>query len=119
MHRLSVIPRSYLYLALDRILKSIVILKPDKGNGVVLLDRSAYSRKVYDVLEDTGKFTKIASDELYDVIIRLEDKMTRLLKKSQREWCDLSRDLQGLVTIWLEAWNFVWFTKGTQGKLSH
>ena len=38
--------------------KSIVILKPDKGNGVVLLDRSAYSRKVYDVLEDTGKFTK-------------------------------------------------------------
>ena len=42
--------------------KDIVILKPDKGNAVVVLDRSVYKSKIYDILSDTSKFRQLSSD---------------------------------------------------------
>ena len=42
--------------------KNIVVLKPDKGNGVVILDRSDYSRKILEIIENTGKFVKLDND---------------------------------------------------------
>ena len=39
--------------------KSIVISRPDKGNGVVLMDRVDYLSKVQSILEDTTKFEKV------------------------------------------------------------
>ena len=42
--------------------KDIVILKPDKGNAVVVLDRSVYKSKIYNILSDTSKFRQLSSD---------------------------------------------------------
>ena len=43
---------------------SIVVLKPDKGNGVVLLDRSDYDAKMCSILSDSSKFKLLSEDPL-------------------------------------------------------
>ena len=63
--------------------KSIVITRPDKGNGVVLLDKQDYISKVNSVLQDTSKFEKIVETEENEplkVVFRLEDKINRFLR---------------------------------------
>ena len=57
---------------------SIVIIKPDKGNGIVLLDKSNYHVKMYDLLNDSDKFTLI-NDDWFKVIIKHEDQINRFL----------------------------------------
>lgn len=36
--------------------KDIVILKPDKGNGLVVMDRKAYEQGIFSIISDTSKF---------------------------------------------------------------
>ena len=36
----------------------IVITKPDKGNGVVILDRKIYINAIHEIISDTSKFEK-------------------------------------------------------------
>ena len=38
--------------------KNIVICKPDKGNSVVILDRSDYDRRLLEIINDRTKFVK-------------------------------------------------------------
>ena len=42
--------------------KNIVILKPDKGSGIVLLNKCDYNKMIYDIINDTSKFVKLKSD---------------------------------------------------------
>ena len=42
--------------------KDIVILRPDKGCGTVILDREEYVKKIYVIINDTSKFKKLSSD---------------------------------------------------------
>ena len=39
--------------------KDIVITKPDKGNGVVILDRKLYNNAIQEIISDTSKFEKL------------------------------------------------------------
>ena len=39
--------------------KGIVITKPDKGNGVVILDRKLYSDAIEEIISDSSKFEKL------------------------------------------------------------
>ena len=39
--------------------KDIVITKPDKGNGVVILDRKRYDNAIEEIISDTSKFEKL------------------------------------------------------------
>ena len=43
--------------------KDIKIMKPDKGNGVVLMDTSEYLRKMMDILGDSSKFRECKDHE--------------------------------------------------------
>ena len=56
---------------------SIVIIKPDKGNGIVLLDKFNYHGKMYDLLNDSDKFTLINDD--WFKVIKHEDQINRFL----------------------------------------
>ena len=42
--------------------KDIVILRPDKGCGAVILDREEYVKKIYAITNDNSKFKKLSSD---------------------------------------------------------
>ena len=42
--------------------KDLVITRPDKGNGVVILDKQDYLMRVQAVLDECTKFTKLEED---------------------------------------------------------
>ena len=42
--------------------KDIVIIRPDKGNGVVVMDRLIYNQQMYALLNDKNKFKKLSED---------------------------------------------------------
>ena len=75
--------------------KDIIILRPDKGRGVVLLNKADYIHQVTDTLSDPTKFATIDSD-IYRLNLRLEDKLNRVLlnlknkgKLSEQEYSSL------------------------------
>ena len=60
--------------------ENIVILKPDKGSGVVILNRSDYTRKMLSILDDANKF-KVLNDDILKLITQKEDRLDRFLQK--------------------------------------
>ena len=38
---------------------NIVITKPDKGNGVIIVDRIYYMSSMYEIVNGTSKFLKL------------------------------------------------------------
>ena len=57
--------------------KNIVICKPDKGNGVKILDRTMYESKMLELLSDTNKFIKLRVDPT----LKREGQLQRFLRK--------------------------------------
>ena len=55
---------------------NILIIKPDKGNGVVIVDRIYYMSSMYEVVNDTSNFLKLRSDPT----IYRENKLQRFLR---------------------------------------
>ena len=62
---------------------SIVIVKPDQGNGIVILDRSDYNKKMEDILEDTTKFLRLDDDPV-KLTLQRENKLISSLKTLKR-----------------------------------
>ena len=60
---------------------SIIISKPDKGNGVVILNKQDYISKMNEILDDSTKFKKIHTDKLL-YTLRQEDKLNRTIRNS-------------------------------------
>ncbi|XP_068758087.1 uncharacterized protein [Montipora capricornis] len=60
--------------------KNIVILKPDKGNGVVVLDCADYDQGLLKIISDTSKFRPIKEDP---TLLR-EGRLQRLLRKLKK-----------------------------------
>ena len=54
--------RQYRVLRNLRKNRDIVITKPDKGNGVVILDRKLYDKAIQELISDTSKFEKLNED---------------------------------------------------------
>ena len=61
--------------------KDIVITKPDKGNGVVILDRKLYNNAIEEIVSDTSKFEKFSEDPT----LKLEASLQRFLRKLKRK----------------------------------
>ena len=59
---------------------NLYITRPDKGNGVVLLNKRDYIDKMMTIINDTTKFSVINEDE-QKLIIRLEDRLNNFLRK--------------------------------------
>ena len=63
----------------------IVIVKPDKGNGIVILDRNDYNKKMNDILQDNTKFQRL-NDDPVKLTLQRENQLKKLLatlKKSE------------------------------------
>ena len=57
--------------------KDIVIIKPDKGNGVAILDRKLYNNAIEEIISDTSKFKKLNEDPT----LKRETSLQRFLRK--------------------------------------
>jgi hypothetical protein len=64
--------------------KSIIIARPDKGNGVVIVDRKDYINKVERILSDVSKFQKVDVDP-FKISITTETKINNALRKLTKE----------------------------------
>ena len=65
---------------------SIVILKPDKGNGVVILNKDEYHKKMDEILADTSKFEHL-DDDAVKLTLKRENQVKALLKKLKSDNC--------------------------------
>ena len=59
---------------------SIVIMKPDKGNGVVLPNKDDYNKKMDEMLSDTSKF-ELLNDDAIKLTLKRESQAKTLLKR--------------------------------------
>ena len=57
--------------------KDIVVTKPDKGNGVVILDRKLYDNAIEEIISDSSKFEKLNED----ATLKREASLQRFLLK--------------------------------------
>ena len=57
--------------------KDIVITKPEKGNGVVILDWKLYDNAIEEIISDTSKFEKLNEDPN----LKREASLQRFLRK--------------------------------------
>ena len=60
--------------------KDIIITSPDKGSGVVILNRSDYVAKMEEILKDTTKFKKCGGQDAYEVSRKTERKVRNFLR---------------------------------------
>ena len=49
--------------------KDIVLLKPDKGNGVVILDRRDYDLGIQNIIQDRSKFKPLSQDPTHSAFL--------------------------------------------------
>ena len=59
---------------------SITICRPDKGRGVVILDKSNYISKMEEILSDYTKFKEIKHNNNLKLTLQQEDKVNRLVR---------------------------------------
>ena len=57
--------------------KDIVIVRPDKGSGVVILDRYIYDRKLLEIINDSTKLKKLKDNPT----LNRKGQLQRLLRK--------------------------------------
>ena len=70
---------------------SIVISKPDKGNGVVIMNKSDYQAKMLHILDDKTKFSRVKSDNNLSNLSRFQRFLRRLKSKKLLEEDDYRR----------------------------
>ena len=61
--------------------KDLVITKPDKGNGVVILHRKLYDNVIEEIISDTSKFEKLNEDPT----LKCEASLQRFLRKLKQK----------------------------------
>ena len=62
--------------------KDIVITKPDKGNGVVILDQKLYNNAIEEMISDTSKFEKLNEDPTLKREASLQQVLCNLKQKN-------------------------------------
>ena len=64
--------------------KDIKIMKPDKGNGVLIMDTTEYLRKMTDILGDNSKFRECRDHEdIFLANIKMEDRINYFLNSKK------------------------------------
>ena len=60
--------------------KDIIVTKPDKGRGVVVLDKNTYVSKINELISDRTKF-ELISAPVHRYTRKIEDKLNNFLHK--------------------------------------
>ena len=62
--------------------KDIVITKPDKGNGVVILDSKLYNNAIQEIISNTSKFENLNEDPILKREASLQSFLCKLKQKN-------------------------------------
>ena len=91
----------------------IVITKPDKGSGIVILNKNDYNSKMFKIIKDEIKFLKLGpvGDNL--TIVKLEKRIIQILKDLVDK-NELSKESYNLIRFRFYKTSSIWFTKTTQ-----
>ena len=65
--------------------ESLVICRPDKGLGIVILDKKDYVNKMHSILNDTSKFKKIEDIDPLLYTLRKEDRVNNKVRKLKND----------------------------------
>ena len=77
--------------------KDLVVCKPDKSRGVVILDKTTYVLKMTELIPDRSKF-EIITDPIDRYTRRMEDKLNNFLRKIRSSF-DISEEVyKGLLS---------------------
>ena len=76
---------------------SIVIMNPDKGNGVVILNKNDYNKKMDEILLDTSKF-ELLDDDAIKLTLKRESQVKTLLRKLKADNCIIDGSESGQTT---------------------
>ena len=60
--------------------KDLIVCKPDKGKGVVLINRKDYVNSITKIISDNTKF-EIITDSIEKYTLKIEDKINNFLRK--------------------------------------
>ena len=67
---------------LSNLSKDFAILKPDKGNGIVILNRSDYTKSLKSIFDDKSKFTRLKVDPTNTRLNTLQNYLLTLRKRN-------------------------------------
>jgi hypothetical protein len=59
---------------------SIIVTKPDKGRGIVIIDKDIYRQKMNELLSDASKFMVI-EQPISKYVLKIQDKINNYLRK--------------------------------------
>jgi len=65
--------------------EDIIITKPDKGSGVVILNKNEYNDKMMTILNDTTKFLDLGPATSNDNIAKIETQIQQRLLQLNKE----------------------------------
>ena len=65
--------------------KDIIITKPDKGFGIVILNRTDYIENVEAILSYTNKFKLSPNTDVYEISRKIERKVRNFLRNSLKK----------------------------------
>ena len=91
--------------------KDIVMTRPDKGNGVVILNRKDYNDMMYELLSDTTKFKLIDKD----VTISRESKLQRALLALKKKGFSPNLNMKRFIPCFVCS-TCVWVTQNAQNR---
>ena len=75
---------------------SVIILKPDKSKGCVVLDKTDYINKMQQIIGDKTKFTLLRPANKFDNINKVYNEIVKILK-SLLYTKEISEDVYNLV----------------------
>ena len=95
---------------------SIVIQKSDKGNSVVVLDKTSYREKVQEILSDNTKFQRlnIKPGKDYNFIINQENRIKDALRQLNKQGVLDDKTFFQTLTMWLKTKCTLWSLEGAQ-----
>jgi hypothetical protein len=68
---------------LNKLTETLAILKPDKGNGIVLINRSDYVISIKSLFSDSSKFKKLDYDPTLTRLHSLQNYLLKLHKRNE------------------------------------
>jgi hypothetical protein len=92
---------------------AIVITKPDKGRGVVIVNKDTYISSVSSLISDPSKFRRV-TEPIEKISSKIEDKINRFLLKLKNSNLLTDDIYKKTPRFWLRPWHPLWTSENSQ-----